>query len=560
MLFVLQSCGGKTVKDKATLVFINGNITTMEDSKPHAEAVAVRNDTIVALGSNDEIKKYIGDSTKVINLNGKFMMPGFNESHAHFLGLGETKQILDLSQVKNWDEIVSMVAKVAEQSLPGSWIIGRGWHQEKFDPKPNPNVEGYPVHKELSNASPENPVMLIHASGHAIIANMKAMQIAGIDRNTKDPEGGKIEHDSLGNVIGVFEETAEQLIRKYYDDYLAKRTPEQIYIDYTKQIQFASDECLQKGITSFTDAGESFEVINLMKHLANFEKLPVRLNVMVLDSLPALKEKLKDYFIIGYGNNHLTIRAIKQYMDGALGSRGAWLLKPYNDLPQSDGMEVTPLSLLKEISNLAIENGFQVCIHAIGDKANREVLNLYENEFKEHPDKKDLRWRIEHAQLLSKDDIPRFGQMHVIAAMQAIHCTSDASFVPARIGMLRAQEGAFVWRKLINSSAIICNGTDAPVEDVNPVKCFYASVTRKTSGGVEFFPDQKMTRLEALKSYTINGAYASFEENIKGSIKVGKLADLVVLSDDLLKCPENQIQNTTVIYTIVGGKILYKAE
>jgi hypothetical protein len=560
MLFILQSCGGKPVKDKATLVFINGNIATMEDSKPNAEAVAVRNDTIVALGSNDEIKKYIGDSTKVINLNGKFMMPGFNESHAHFLGLGESKQILDLSEVKNWDEIVSMVAKAAEQSLPGTWIIGRGWHQEKFDPKPNPNVNGYPVHKELSNASPENPVMLIHASGHAIIANLKAMQIAGIDRNTKDPDGGKIEHDSLGNVIGVFEETAEQLIRKYYDDYLAKRTSEQIYIDYTKQIQLASDECLQKGITSFTDAGESFEVINLMKRLANFEKLPVRLNVMVLDSLPAMKENLKDYLIIGYGNNHLTVRAIKQYMDGALGSRGAWLLKPYNDLPQSDGMEVTPLPLLKEISDLAIENGFQMCIHAIGDRANREVLNLYEKEFREHPDKKDLRWRVEHAQLLSKDDIPRFVRLNVIAAMQGIHCTSDASFVPARIGMLRAQESAFVWRKLISSGAKICNGTDAPVEDVNPVKCFYASVTRKTSGGVEFFPDQKMTRLEALKSYTINGAYVSFEENIKGSIKVGKLADLVVLSNDLLKCPEDQIQNTTVIYTIIGGKILYKSE
>jgi predicted amidohydrolase YtcJ len=548
------------VKEKTTLVFINGNIATMEDSKPHAEAVAIRNDTIVALGSNDEIKKYISDSTKVINLNGKFMMPGFNESHAHFLGLGESKKILDLSQVKNWDEIVSMVAKAAEQSLPGAWIIGRGWHQEKFDPKPNTNVEGYPVHKELSNASPQNPVMLIHASGHAIIANLKAMQTAGIDRNTKDPDGGKIQHDSLGNVTGVFEETAEQLIRKYYDDYLAKRTPEQIYIDYTKQIQLASDECMQKGITSFTDAGESFEVINLMKRLANFEKLQVRLNVMVLDSLSAMKENLKDHLIIGYGNNHLTVRAIKQYMDGALGSRGAWLRKPYNDLPQSDGMEVTPLPLLKEISNLAIENGFQMCIHAIGDRANREVLNLYEKEFREHQDKKDLRWRVEHAQLLSKDDIPRFGQLHIIAAMQGIHCTSDALFVPARIGMQRAQEGAYVWRKLISSGAIICNGTDAPVEDVNPVKCFYALVTRKTSGGVEFFPDQKMTRLEALKSYTINGAYASFEENIKGSIKVGKLADLVVLSDDLLKCPENQIQNTTVIYTIVGGKILYKAE
>ena len=548
------------MKDKATLVFINGNIATMEDSEPNVEAVAVRNDVIVAVGSNDEIKKYIGDSTNVIDLNGKFMMPGFNESHAHFLGLGESKQILDLHTAKNWDEIVSMVAKAAEQSLPGTWIVGRGWHQEKFDPKPNPNVNGYPVNKELNKASPENPVMLIHASGHAVIANLKAMQIAGIDRNTKDPDGGKIEHDSLGNAIGVFEETAEQLIRKYYEDYLTKRTNEQIYNDYTKQIQLASEECLQKGITSFTDAGEPFEVIDLMKQLANFEKLPVRLNVMVMDSLATMKQKLKDYLMIGYGNNHLTVRAIKQYMDGALGSRGAWMLEPYNDFPESDGMEVTPLPLLEQICDLAVDNGFQMCIHAIGDRANREVLNLYENEFKKYPDRKDMRWRIEHAQVLSVEDIPRFGRLNVIAAMQGIHCTSDASFVPARIGMLRAQEGAYVWKKLINSGAIICNGTDAPVEDVNPIKCFYASVTRKTSGGVEFFPDQKMTRMEALKSYTINGAYASFEETMKGSIKVGKLADFVVLSNDLLKCPDDQIQNTTVLFTIVGGKILYKAE
>jgi hypothetical protein len=548
------------VKDKATLVFMNGNIATMEDSKPHVEAIAVRNDTIVAVGSNSEIKKYVGDSTKVIDLNGKFMMPGFNESHAHFLGLGESKLNLNLSEAKNWDDIVSMVAKVTEQSLPGTWIIGRGWHQDKFDPKPNPSVNGYPINRELNIAAPQNPVMLIHASGHAIIVNLKAMQIAEIDRNTKDPDGGKIEHDSLGNVCGVFEETAEQFIRKYYEDYLTKRTTEQAYNDYTKQIQLASVECLQKGITSFTDAGESFEVINLMKRLSNFEKLPIRLNVMVIDSFTAMREKLKDYLIIGYANNHLTVRGIKQYMDGALGSRGAWLLEPYNDFPQSDGMEVTPLPLLKSVCDLAIENGFQMCIHAIGDRANREVLTLYENEFKEHPNKKDLRWRIEHAQLLSKDDISRFGQMHVIAAMQGIHCTSDASFVPSKIGMLRAQEGAYVWRKLINSGATICNGTDAPVEDVNPIKCFYASVTRKTSGGVEFFPDQKMTRMEALKSYTINGAYASFEENLKGSIKVGKLADLVILSEDLLKCSEDQIQNTTVLYTIVGGKILYKAE
>jgi hypothetical protein len=560
VILLFENCGGKEVKVHADLVFINGVVATINDSNPLAEAVAVKGDKIFAVGSTNEIKNYIGNSTKVIDLAGKFLMPGFNESHAHFILLGNSKQILDLSTAKNWDEVISMTALAAEKSRYGDWIIGWGWHQEKFDPIPEPNVEGFPVRNELSRAVPNNPVMLSHASGHAVFANANAMKLAGINKFTPDPEGGKIIRDSVGNAIGVFEENAEMLIRKNYDAYLSKRSAETIRADYVEQMRLAADECLRKGITSFTDAGEPFSIIDLMKELADSNKIPVRLNVMVGDSLNKMKKKLKDYFLTGYGDNHLTIRSIKQYIDGALGSRGAWMLEPYADMANDTGSNVTPPSVLRKTTELAIDNGFQMCIHAIGDKGNREVLNLYESVLSEHPGIKDLRWRIEHAQHLSPDDIPRFAKLGIIAAMQGIHCTSDATFVVERLGIMRAEQSAYVWRKLIDSSAIICNGTDAPVEDVNPLKCFYSSVTRKLADGTTFFPNQKMTRLEALKSYTINGAYASFEENLKGSIKPGKLADFVVLSNDLLNCPEEQILNTKVAYTIVGGKILYESK
>ena len=548
------------MENSADLVLINGNVATIEDSTSYATAVAIKGDRILAVGSTEEIEKLIGDSTKVIDLNGKFGMPGFIESHAHFVGLGSSLINIDLRPAKNWDEVIAMVAKAAEASKPGEWIIGRGWHQEKFDPAPEPNVEGYPVHDELSKATPYNPVMLSHASGHAIFANEKAMEIAGIDKNTQNPEGGTIVRDNQGNAIGVFEENAENLIEKFYEEDQNKRTPEQIRADYVKKMQLASEDCLKKGITTFCDAGEPFEIIDLMKEFADSNKLPLRMYVMVGDSIHLMKRKLSDYRMIGYGNNHLTVRSIKQYIDGALGSRGAWMLDPYDDLPDHYGSNVTPLDTLKEIAELAINNDYQMCIHAIGDRGNFEVLNIYAEVLGDHKDKKDLRWRIEHAQHLSVFDIPRFAKLGVIAAMQGIHCTSDATFVPVRIGDERARTGAYAWRKLIDAGAIICNGTDAPVEDVDPIKCFYASVTRKLTDGSTFYPEQKMSRMEALRSYTINGAYAAFEENIKGSIKSGKLADITVLSNDLISCTDDEILNTKVVYTIVGGKILYSSE
>jgi predicted amidohydrolase YtcJ len=286
--------------------------------------------------------------------------------------------------------------------------------------------------------------------------------------------------------------------------------------------------------------------------------LGVRLYVMIGEGLPALKAKGTAYRMIGAVDNHLTVRAVKRFMDGALGSHGAWLLEPYADLPSSIGLNTDSIPGLKETARFAIEDGFQLCIHAIGDRANREVLDIYEDAFKSHPDKKDARWRVEHAQHLSDADIPRFGRLGVIAAMQAIHCTSDGPWVLKRLGEKRAGEGAYVWQKLMMSGAVISNGTDVPVEPIDPVSCFYAAVTRKMKDGTTFFPGQKMSRMEALRAYTINGAFAAFEEGLKGSLTPGKLADITVLSKDILTCPEEDIRSAEVLTTIVGGKILYQ--
>jgi len=288
-------------------------------------------------------------------------------------------------------------------------------------------------------------------------------------------------------------------------------------------------------------------------------KLGIRLYVMVRESNARLAENLVKYRTVGFADNHVTVRTIKVVLDGALGSRGAWFLEPYSDSPGHTGLNTTPLESARETARLAIANGYQLSIHAIGDRANREVLNIYEEAFKANPGKLDLRWRDEHTQHLNPADIDRFGKLGVIAAMQGIHCTSDAPYVLARLGAKRAEEGAYVWQKLMKTGAVIANGTDAPVEDVDPIANYYATVSRRLKDGSVFYGDQRMTRMEALKSYTINGAFAAFEEKIKGSITVGKLGDVTILSKDILTIPEDQIPTAKVLYTIVGGKVMYQA-
>jgi predicted amidohydrolase YtcJ len=450
-----------------------------------------------------------------------------------------------------------MVADAVKKAKPGQWIVGRGWHQDKWTPKPQPNVNGYPTHASLDAVSPDNPVMLTHASGHGVFVNAKAMALSNVTRTTPNPNGGEIVKDAGGDPIGFLNETASNLVKRGAGE--PALTPAERLARDREVLTLAANEALAKGITSFQDAGSAPSTMDLMKTMIDEGAMPVRLWVMV--SGPTTAATLDKYKVIGYGNDHLTIRAMKMYADGALGSRGAWLLAPYADKPDTTGLARPQMQQLPAMAQLAADHGFQLCVHAIGDRANREVLNIYEDTFKKAgKNGKDLRWRIEHAQHISAPDIPRFGQLGVIASMQAIHCTSDGTWVPDRIGAARAEEGAYVWQKLMKSGAVVTNGTDAPVEDVDPIPNYYAAVTRKLSNGKVFYPDQRMSRTEALRAYTIQNAFAAFEENVKGSLSAGKLADITVLTKDITKVPDEEIKTAKVAYTIVGGKVVYKAK
>jgi predicted amidohydrolase YtcJ len=527
----------------ADLVLRNGKIVTLDAAKPQVEAIAITAGKVVAVGSNAQIAREIQPSTKVIDLNGRLAIPGFIEGHGHFMGLGESKMMLNLRDAKNWEQIVAMVAAAAKEAKPGEWIVGRGWHQEKWDARPSPNVNGFPVNTTLNAVSPNNPVFLEHVSGHAAFVNDAALKKAGITRDTPNPPGGDITKDSSGRPIGLLNERAQGLVKVERDG------------QAEKAIDLAAEECISKGITTFEDAGSPVDVIDRLKKRAGDGTLPLRMWVMLRVPNTVIAEQAAKIRVIGYGDNHFTVRAIKKQIDGALGSRGAWLLEPYSDLPSTSGLATETPEEIERTAKLALANGYQLCVHAIGDRANREVLNVYEKTLS---GKTDLRWRIEHAQHIDPADIPRFAKLGVFAMMQGIHCTSDAPMVIPRLGAKRAEEGAYVWQSLMKAGAHVGNGTDAPVEDVSPIASYYASVTRLAKDGKVFYPAQKMSRMEALRSYTVENAYAAFEENLKGVLKVGMLGDVTVLSQDILTVPDDRILKTEVEYTIVGGKVVYQ--
>ncbi len=549
------SCGEK--REVADSIFTNGTIYTLDPHNGIVEAVAVKGGKVLASGSATEMEKYKGRETQVIDLKGNMMTPGFIEGHAHFMGIGYAKINLDLTGVSSYEALVEKVRQKASGLPAGAWILGRGWHQDKWDSITAPVVSGFPVHDLLSRATPDNPVWLRHASGHAGLANARAMEIAGIKKGDSYGEGGEIVKDSQGNPTGIFNESAQSLIEKHVPEADARHEQE--------AFDKALEECLANGITGFCDAGAGQRTIDLYKKNLATGNMKLRLYVMLSGGDRELLEKYYQSGIeAGAGHEFLTIRSIKLYADGALGSRGAWLLEPYSDMPSTTGQNVTPMEEILRISTEALEHGFQVGTHAIGDRANREVLDQYEKAFKTHGgDPKSYRFRIEHAQHLHPDDIPRFGQMGVIPAMQAIHMSSDRPWAGERLGEKRIREGAYVWRSLIDSGATIVNGTDAPVEPVSPVACFYASVTRKTLGGYPpdgYEPEQKMTREEALRSYTINAAYGALWEKEKGTIEKGKWADFTVFDKDLMTIPEEDILKTKVMMTVVNGEIVYEAK
>ena len=564
-LIVFGACSGGRADEPARserapaadLVLRGGKVVTMDPMRPEAQAVAVRGEQIAAVGSDEEIAARIGPQTRVIELKGKLVVPGFIEGHGHFLSLGEQKLKLDVSDSATWEDVVARVAEAAKKTPKGKWIEGRGWHQGKWKMPPEPSVQGYPVADALSRVSPDHPVVLTHGTGHMCLANAKAMELAGVNFQTKAPDGGEILRDAHGQPTGVFRETAMNLIYRVRDRALRERTTKEVRDEQLQAVRLATVECLKHGVTSFQDAGSSCEDVDLLKELAGRGELKVRLWVMLNDNNEILARRLPEYRLIDYGDNYLTVRAIKRMADGALGTHGAWLLEPYDDLPGSTGLNVTPLSALRETAELAIQHEYQLCVHAIGDRANREVLNLMEAAFRRHPGKKDLRWRIEHVQHLHPDDIPRFAKLGVIASMQANHATSDGPFVVQRLGQRRAKEGAYAWRSLLEADAVVINGTDVPVEKIDPIACFFSAVTRQMASGATFFPEQAMTREEALRAYTASAASAAFEEHDKGSVTPGKLADLVVLSGDFMTVPAEEIGKVRVETTIVGGKVAF---
>ena len=555
---LLTGCTAQEAKEPADLVLRNGKVVTVDEALPEAQAVAVKDGRILAVGSDSDIAGHIAEATQVIDLEGRLAIPGFIEGHGHFMGLGNAKMILDLTKVANWNEIVAIVGDAVRDAEPGTWISGRGWHQEKWDAIPPGAIDGLPDHTGLSEVSPDNPVILGHASGHAAFANARAMELAGINQGTPDPPGGTIVKGPDGNPTGALRETAQRLVRRVFQDFLNERSPEEQRADAELRVELASRDLISKGITSFHDAGVGFETIDFYKEMAEAGKLPVRLYVMVRgESNAAMDEQLPAYKMTNAYDGHLTVRSIKRQIDGALGAHGAWLLEDYAD-HDSAGLVLETIEDIAGTAEIAIKHGYQVNTHAIGDRANRETLDIYEKAFAaDASGGKELRWRIEHAQHIDPEDIPRFFELGVIAAMQGIHCTSDAPWVYKRLGDERAESGAYMWRDLLDSGAIVTNGTDVPVEDADPLASYYATVTRVTKDGSAFFPDQAMTREEALESYTLSNAYAAFEEDVKGSITPGKYADITVLSKDILIIPAEEILDTEVVYTIVGGDVLH---
>jgi predicted amidohydrolase YtcJ len=531
----------------ADLIVHHAVIYTVNPQAPKATALAVRGDKIVTIGTDAEVLNLRGPRTRLLDAGGRTLVPGLQDSHGHFAGLGAFLQQLDLRDTTSYDAIIARVRGRAAQAKPGEWILGRAWDQNRWPDS------SWPTHDALDKAAPNNPVFLARVDGHAALVNQKAFDLAGVTADTKDPEGGRLIRDAQNRPSGVLVDNAMRLVRSK----IPKTTTEQL----EQQILLADAECRRLGLTTVHDAGEDSETIDAFKRLIDAGKLRTRLYVM-LGGMPVLQQWLEKGPLVDYHQHHLAVRTVKLYADGALGSRGAALLAPYSDEPGTSGFFVTPPEDLYKATLAASKAGFQTAVHAIGDRANRLVLDTFERVQKEVPTARALRMRDEHTQILSAADIPRFKALEVIASMQPTHCTSDMPWAPLRLGPQRVAEGAYVWRKLLNAGARLASGSDFPVEEANPMLGFYAAITRQDVTGKPaegWAPDQRLTREEALASFTTDGAYASHAETWSGTLEAGKVADLVILSADIMTIPPKQIPTTTVWKTIIGGEIVYDA-
>jgi predicted amidohydrolase YtcJ len=563
LLLVLGACGRSGAPDNdhpiADLVLTNGTVVTVDERLPRAEAIAVIADRIAAIGTAAQIAAYIGDGTSVVDLGGQTAIPGLIEGHGHYTSFGGSLLILDFRYAKSFAEIVAMVAKAAQNTSPGEWIIGRGWHQDKWQTKESLLVEGLPTHASLSAVTPDNPVMLIHTSGHGVFVNQKAMTLVELTDTTRSPDGGEIVRDSAGHATGMMREAAQDVFRLAYSGNQGRREAGVAEAELRRMVTLAGEAALRHGITSFQDLGTTFAEVDLIKKMADAGQLPVRLYMAFEERAVDMQERLAAYRMIGYGNQFLTVRTIgEKVLDGALGTHGGWLLEPYTDMPRSTGLNVTPISEIEASARLAIQHGYQMAIQGIGDRAYHELLNIYAAEFARHPERSDLRWRIEHAQVIHPDDVRRTVDLGVIPAVQGIFACSDGPWVVDRLGPERTFERGYIFNTLAEAGAVPTNGTDPPVDEIDPIASFHCSVTRRLPDGSSFQPQEAYSRERALYSYTMGNAIAAFEEDVKGSLTPGKLADITVLSQDLLTVPDDRIMDTRVVMTIVGGKIRYR--
>ena len=531
-----------------TLILHGGIVHTAADAQPVAGAVAIRGDRIVRVGSSAEVLPLGGPGTEVVDLGGAAVVPGFHDAHGHVAGLGALRLSLDLADTADAEEILRLVRERAAGTAPGGWIIGRGWDQNDWP------GQGWPDRHMLDRAAPGHLVYLTRVDGHAAWVNSRALALAGVSRDTPDPPGGRVMRDTAGEPTGILVDAAQQMVRRHVPP------PDAAALE--ARVRAADEEFQRLGLTMVHDAGADLALTEIYERLARETRLATRLYVMLANAPATTGPWFRRGPLIDPAHR-LTIRAVKLVADGALGSRGAALLEDYADEPGNRGLAVTPADRLEADAGAAVKAGFQPCTHAIGDRANRETLDAYERLMREAPGTRALRPRVEHAQILDAADLPRFGALGIIASMQPIHCTSDMPWAARRLGAGRVSEGAYAWRTLLDSGAVIAAGSDFPVEPPNPLLGFHAAITRQAHDGGPpggWNPDQRMARGEALRAMTRDAAFAAHAEQDLGTIAPGKLADLVVLSADIMTMPPAQILRTRVLRTIVAGRTTYRAD
>ena len=547
-LLVLPSAHSNA--ETADVVFENGNIYTVNERQPHAEAIAVKAGRIIFVGSNKDAKAYKGRTTRIIDLHGKTVVPGMTDSHYHLAGVGAREMNLNLEGIASLEEFLARVKERVDQAKPGEWVTGRGWIETFWKPPV------FPTRWDLDKIAPNNPVSLTRADGHALVANSTAIKIAGVDKNTANPFGGEIMRDKTGEPNGMFLDKAEAII--------ARRIPSRGGDESEQAILLGCKRSVGLGWCEIQNAGSSFSEVALLKKLYGEGKIKLRIYEAIAGPGGDAQRLLREGEMVGAFDNHLTVRHIKVVFDGALGSKGAALLEPYSDYNTAGFLTQKEEDLMPMFIE-ALRKGIQIETHAIGDRANRVILDLYEKAFNAVPPDqrriRDPRWRVEHAQIVNPVDIPRFAKLGVIPSMQPSHAIGDLHFAPSRLGMKRL-EGAYAWQSFIKAGSIIAGGSDAPVERGEPMIEFYAAVARKDQKGYSgegWHPEQALSREQALKMFTIWAAYAAFEEKLKGSIEAGKLADLTVLSADIMKITEPEILKTRCVMTIIGGELAYQA-